>query len=158
MHTCHCAYKGTRWSLQTIVNHIFSPSAQRSQIVKPPNLKIQVTGWSLSKSLSMSFPIPFGLSVPRASIPVQTSSTLDQLQEALCHGQSRSSHSTLGNYSPWGLNASWLCSRLPGTPVGTWGLLRGRAWCHIGRAFSLVPNLPPKATCTLDTATVLWCW
>ena len=61
----------------------------------------------------MSFSTRSGQSVPRASIPVQTSSTLDQLQEALCHGQSRSSHSALGNYSPRGLNASWLCSRLP---------------------------------------------
>lgn len=35
MRTGHCAYKGAGWSLNTTVNHIFSPLAQRSQMVKP---------------------------------------------------------------------------------------------------------------------------
>ena len=35
MHACLWAYKGTQWSLNAIVNHVFSPSAQRSQPATP---------------------------------------------------------------------------------------------------------------------------
>lgn len=47
MCTCRCAYEGARWSLNTIVNRIFSPSAQRSHMVKPPNLNLSRVGLSL---------------------------------------------------------------------------------------------------------------
>lgn len=153
MHACLWAYKGTQWSLNAIVNHVFSPSAQRSQPATPSQSQ------SLLSTVCLDpFLVSPAVSTAATLLPLWASILHPlRVSGATCQGKRGSSHLASGNGSlgptntvlltAGGTTVTRLSCRQVGTSQGESPMLPAQcSLCLVPLSSGTGPQLPTQGT------------